>query len=123
LSLPSFPKHDPVFAQIKVKRLFGLIGGWAEVILTSGISGEYSTKLTFWVDEAVKPMEGTAGGMLAYIDWKFLLTHPIKFSISGAQHFGAASITFSHEEGIIGKIDLLGWSVSGMEASGSCEWR
>lgn len=92
---------------------------WAEVRLTSGLVGECTTALEFWIDEDVAPMEGSTGGMLAHIDidLDFLLTHGIGFSVSGAKHFGVVTITFSYEDGIIGEIDILGSPLSGVDGA------
>ena len=88
----------------------------------SGREGEYQAILQFWVDAA--PSESTGGGYFNYQDWEFLLTHGVNFSIEGAEHFNSAAITFSHEIGIIGKIDLIGsWPLAGVkEAHGACQW-
>ena len=122
LTIPSFPNHDPVYAQIKIIRLIGSTQGFAEVRLYSGLEGEYTVLLQFWVD--VAPAESTAGGMFGYLDWDFLLAHEVNFAIEGLEHFDGASITFSHEMGIIGKIDLIGsWSLAAVkEAHGTCQW-
>ena len=123
LSIPSFSNHDPVYAQIKFIRLTGSTGGWAEIELYSGLAGAYNTLLKFWVDAG--PAESTAGGVFAHNDWKFLGGHEVNFTIQGLEHFDGATITFSHEQGIIGKIDLIGsWSLAAVkEAYGTCRWR
>ena len=88
----------------------------------SGREGEYQAILQFWVDAA--PSQSTAGGYFNYEDWEFLLTHEVNFAIEGAEHFNSAAITFSHEIGIIGKIDLIGsWPLAGVKAAhGACQW-
>ena len=123
LSVPSFPNHDPVYAQIKITPLLGSKGGLAEVTLYAGLGGGYTTLLEFWVD--VAPAESTAGGVFGYIDWDFLVAHEVNFAIEGLEHFDGATITISHELGIIGKIDLIGsWSLAAVkEAHGTCQWK
>ena len=123
LSVPDFPNHDPVYAQIKVTRLLGSTKGLAKVQLMSGGMGEFVTTLEFWVDQAAG--ESTAGGVFGYMDWEFLKTHEINFAVHGAEHFDAATITFSHEIGIIGQINLLGsWSLAAVkDAYGTCQWK
>jgi hypothetical protein len=93
------------------------------VTLTSGNSGQYYTLLEFWADEF--SAETTAGGYFNYMDWNFLLEHKVNFHIEGAQHFDSATITFSYEIGIIGKINLIGsWPLAGVKnAEGTCQWQ